>query len=244
MGGIIGGVIGGVGSMMAGQAQAQASVQAANIQAQAAEQASQNALTGYRYLTSGPGQQPMNNIVQAGQTAMGNQGGIQDSLMQLTGQEPVQAGTANAFNKYLGSTGYNFQLNQGTQAIGDSAAAKGLLDSGATAKALTSYGQNMGASAFQNYLSTLSGLNSTLGQTSLNGQNALGQIASAGTAGGGASANALIQGAANQGNAIVGGGNAAANGIAGAAGAFGNALSNFAPGNSPGGNGFGNLFSM
>lgn len=59
------------------------------------------------------------------------------------------------FQNYLNSTGYKFTTGQGTQAIENSQAAHGLLNSGATAKALTSYGENMGQTFYQNYLNNL-----------------------------------------------------------------------------------------
>jgi hypothetical protein len=135
-------------------------------------------------------------------------------------------GAQNAFQQYLDSTGYQFQFDQGQRGITGSAAARGLLNSGATAKALTDYGQNMGKKYFADYLGQLGNMNNTLGGTASAGQNALGQIATAGTAGGGNAANAITQGAANQGAAVMSGGNATANGISGAAGAIGNAFSN------------------
>lgn len=114
------------------------------------------------------------------------------------------ANPASGFQNYLNSTGYQFQLGQGTGALMANAGSVGLLDSGANAKALTQYGQNLSATTFNNYLSQLSGMNSIYGGTAQAGQNALGQIATAGTASGGAAANAIIQGATAQGNAIAG----------------------------------------
>lgn len=60
-----------------------------------------------------------------------------------------------AFKNYLNSTGYKFQLQQGTQAISGSAASRGLLNSGGTAKALLSYGQGLAGNYFQSYLQDL-----------------------------------------------------------------------------------------
>lgn len=143
---------------------------------------------------------------------------------------PVYAGQAgpqaNAFNSYLDSTGYGFMMDQGQRAITGSAAAKGLLNSGSTAKALTKFGQNTGKSYFADYMNQLSNMNNTLGGTASAGQNALGQIATVGTSGGGNAASAITAGAANQGAAIQSGGNAMGNAIGGAAGAFGNAIAN------------------
>jgi hypothetical protein len=87
-----------------------------------------------------------------GQTAQSG-----DYISQLLGLSNGTGG-ADAFNKYLGSTGYNFALNQGTNAITSNAASRGLLDSGATGKALEGYGQNLGSQYFNNYLTQLLGL--------------------------------------------------------------------------------------
>lgn len=122
----------------------------------------------------------------------------------------ASSNTADAntgFNNYLNSTAYKFQLGQGINAINSSQAAKGLLDSGATAKALEQYGQNLAGTTFNNYLDQLRGL-------SAGGQTGLGQVASAGTAGG-----------ANAGRMTAAAGSAEASGINGALGSFGNALS-------------------
>jgi hypothetical protein len=119
----------------------------------------------------------------------------------------------DAFDQYKGSTGYQFQLGQGMNALNSNAAAKGLLDSGGTAKALTQYGQNLASTTFNNYLTQLSGLNSAQGGTAQMGQNALGQIGTVGTASGSGAA-----------NAIIAGGNATAGGISGIANTIGNSL--------------------
>ena len=132
----------------------------------------------------------------------------------------------NAFKSYLDSTGYQFQFDQGQRAITGSAAARGLLNSGATAKALTKYGQNIGKQYFSDYLGQLGNMNNILGGTATAGQNALGQIATVGTAGGGNAASAITQGASNQGASIMAGGNAMGNAIGTAAGAIGNAFGN------------------
>lgn len=91
------------------------------------------------------------------------------------GGDPTRAKAA--FDNYLGSTGYNFQLGQGQNAIASSNAAKGLLNSGATAKALTRYGQDLAATTFNNYLTQLGGL-------STRGLQGAGMIGQAGTVGG------------------------------------------------------------
>lgn len=76
------------------------------------------------------------------------------SLLGLHGNPAAD----DAFNKYKDSSGYKFILDQGTRAIDNSAASKGMLHSGATMKALSDYGQNTSSSFLGDYLSQLLGL--------------------------------------------------------------------------------------
>lgn len=164
MGNIVGGLIGGIGSVLGGQS------------------AKSNDLTGYNYLTGKNGTQGYVNSGNAANTA-------QADLLGLNGA----AGSARsgpAFQNYLNSTGYNFQQDQGTRAITGSAAARGLLGSGATAKALTSYGQGLAGQSFGNYLGQL-------GSQSGQGLTAAGQIGSAGTQGGTKAGDAMQTGTTN-----------------------------------------------
>lgn len=202
MGDLVGGILGGVGS-----------IAGAIIQNNAANTAAQTALTGYNYLTSGPGGAAENNYVAAGQAGIGGEAKAQDAQAQLLGLEPVTSGTTNGFNNYLNSTGYQFALQQGAQALNANAASKGLLNSGGTAKALTAYGQGLGGQYFNNYLSQLGNFNTQASNTATAGQNSLSTIGNAGT---GAGSNAAGYQAA--------GGNAIATGINGALGSFSNAL--------------------
>ena len=167
MGGLIGGVFNSIGSSNAN-----------NQLASSGQAASNAALTGYRYAT-GAGNQYIQPY-QANGVAANN------SIAQLLGQAPITSQTQNGFNNYLNSTGYNFQLQQGTNALASQGSASGLLQSGGAAKALTQYGQNLASTNFNNYLSQLSGLSGA-------GQNATGSVVNAGTYGGGAAANALTQ---------------------------------------------------
>ena len=191
MGSIIGGVLGGVGS-----------IAGAVIQSNAADKAAKQALTGYNYLTKGAGAPLITGAVQNATKA-------QDAYAQLIGLKPMGEGTNDAFSNYLNSTGYQFQMGQGQNAIASSAAAKGLLNSGATAKALTRFGQDLGTTSFGNYLNLLGGVNTM-------GQNAATTVANAGTGAGSAAA-----------PYVAAGGNAIANGVTGALGSFGGAASNF-----------------
>lgn len=157
MGDIIGGLIGGVGSLIGGNS------------------AAKQALTGYNYLTKGAGSAATTGFVNNGAAANG-------ASAQLLGLQPIQPGTSGAYSNYLGSTGYKSQLQAGSNAITGNAAARGLLNSGGTAKALDTFGQNLGAQSFNNYLGQL---NTQAGM----GQTSLGQVAQAGTTGGGNAAN-------------------------------------------------------
>jgi hypothetical protein len=161
VGNLIGGVIGGVGSLLGGN------------------KAKSDALTGYNYLTGANGTSSIVNSGTSANTAEAN-------LLGLNGPAG-SAAAAPAFNNYLNSTGYNFQLGQGQKAITGSAAAKGLLNSGDTAKALTTFGQNSASTAFDNYLNTLGGVTNQ-------GLTASGQIGTAGTQGGQVAANAQQSG--------------------------------------------------
>lgn len=153
MGNIVGGLVGGIGSLFSSKS------------------AKSQDLTGYNYLTGKNGVQPIvNNGVSANNTA--------SALLNGTSTPQQQ----NAFNTYLNSTGYQFQQKQGQNAITGSAAARGMLNSGGTAKALQNFGQGEGANYFGNYISQLGGLTS-------NGLTASGQIGSAGTQGGTAAGN-------------------------------------------------------
>jgi hypothetical protein len=157
VGNLIGGIIGGVGSLLGGN------------------KAKSDALTGYNYLTGANGTGSIVNSGTSANTAEAN-------LLGLNGPAG-SAASAPAFQNYLNSTGYNFQLGQGTKAITGSAAARGLLNSGDTAKALTGYGQNLASTGYGNYLSTL-------GNVTGQGIQAAGQIGQAGTQGGQTAANA------------------------------------------------------
>lgn len=142
----------------------------AGIQGNYDQQAANQALTGFNYLSGNPAEQGYIN----------NGGAANSQIAALLGVGSPGAvnGAQNAFKNYLGSTGYNFNLQQGQNAINGNMAAKGLLNSGATGKALTSYGQGLASNYFNNYIGQLSGLAGA-------GQTALGQVGAAGTQGGG-----------------------------------------------------------
>lgn len=60
-----------------------------------------------------------------------------------------------AFDKFLGSSGYQFALNEANRNVLGTAAGRGLLNSGATARALSQVGQQTGLSYFNDYLTKL-----------------------------------------------------------------------------------------
>lgn len=92
----------------------------------------------------------------SGNVGIGNN--AMGSMAALLGQGGDAGAAQGAFNNYLGSTGYNFMLDQGSKAITGNKAASGMLKSGSTLKALTGYGQNLGSQYFNNYLTQLQGL--------------------------------------------------------------------------------------
>lgn len=83
--------------------------------------------------------------------------GATNQLAGMLGLNGAQ-GQSDAFKNWQNSTGYQFGLNQGLQSINGNAAATGLLNSGATAKALQTYGQNYANTQYGNYTNQLQGL--------------------------------------------------------------------------------------
>jgi hypothetical protein len=239
---LIGAGVSGGASLASGIIGSSAASSAANKEVTAAQQAEQTLQT-------------------AGQTANSTLQGVEQS--QLAGYSPyVQAGTAGLTNltaalapggslsqqfSFNPSTvsqdpAYQFQLQQGLQAVQRAAAAGGTLNSGGTLKALTQYGQGVAASyENQDYTQALNTYNTNrstnLGniQTQLNagtyGQNGTssalqnyGNLFSSNTLGvGSAIANQQTNIGNEQAAGIIGGANAwsgALGGIAGAANAY------------------------
>ena len=109
-----------------------------------------------------------------------------------------------AFDNYRNSTGYQFRLNEGNKAIGSNFAARGLSNSGAAARSLSNYNQNMASGEFNNYLAQLSGIqNMGLGAGSAQagvGQNFVNTVSANNDSAGTAAANAALL----RGNATAG----------------------------------------
>lgn len=68
--------------------------------------------------------------------------------------DPKQQQTA-ALSKFQTSPGYTFRLQQGTNALDRSAAARGMTLSGAQQQAVSDYGQNTGSAEYANYIGQL-----------------------------------------------------------------------------------------
>lgn len=86
-----------------------------------------------------------------------------------SGLGPVMQGGANVFNNltnelgggfndYKDKAGFNFQLNRGQNDIIGKGAARGLLNSGSTAKALAKYETDLGSTMYNNWLDRLLGV--------------------------------------------------------------------------------------
>lgn len=169
----------------------------------------------------------LNPTIQQGQTA----GSALAGLENLPGSNPAASSTA--FNDYLGSTNYQFQLGQGENAIEYANAPA--FNSSATAKALNNYAQGQAGSALQGYEGLLTG-QQTLGE---NAAAALGGVG----VGGAQIINSSNQGAASQeGTAALAGGAANANALAGLAQIVNQQATQSSFGN--GGNALANLFNQ
>lgn len=89
------------------------------------------------------------------QMQTGVQGNTQ--MANMLGLNGAQ-GQNQAFQNWQNSTGYKFGLNQGIESINGNAATQGLMNSGATAKALETYGQNYANTQYGNYMNQLQNL--------------------------------------------------------------------------------------
>jgi len=62
-----------------------------------------------------------------------------------------------AFDQFRNSTGYQFRLGEGMDAVNSGYAGAGTLKSGAAMKAINEYGQNFASNEFGNYFNMLGG---------------------------------------------------------------------------------------
>jgi hypothetical protein len=147
---------------------------------------------------------------QRGNTA----GSYIQSLLGLDGSPEAKAKADAAFQQYLGSTGYQFALDQGTRAATSGAAARGSLQSGATMRALAQYGQGLAAQRFQGFLGNVqtqqdTGLRAASALAGV-GQGYASSVSANNNAALDASGNATLTGAANTTSAVTGLANIAA----------------------------------
>ena len=153
---LAGGALAAGGSVLGASKQAKAAKDAAAIQAESAEEAinlqrqmyaQQRAdlepwrMIGYNTL---PGLQALAYAPQDTYTAPA---GLDPSAYQFQAPGAFRAPTPDEAAQ---DPGYQFRLSQGTQAITGNAAARGLLQSGATAQALTRYGQDLASQEYGN----------------------------------------------------------------------------------------------
>lgn len=115
---------------------------------------------------------------------------------------PVGATEYGGFTK---TPGYDFRLNEGTNAIEAGAAARGGLYSGSAMRALQQYGQDYASSEYNNYLNRLAG-RADSGMSAAQMSGAASQNAAAGVSNAlGGIGNAQAAGYVGVGNAITGG---------------------------------------
>jgi hypothetical protein len=67
------------------------------------------------------------------------------------------SGYQSAFDNYRNSTGYNFRMNEGMDALNSKFAARGVLNSGAAAKSALSFAQGLASDEYGRYVGALSG---------------------------------------------------------------------------------------
>ena len=195
----VGATIAAVGSSVAqGVVGSQAAGKAAKIGQQASAEAQR--LAAETYATNKANLSP---FIQGGTGATG-------ALSAMLGIGGDQKAQEEAFNRYLGSTNYQFQLGQGLEAVKTAGAPA--FSSSATAKALGNYAQGQAGSALAGYQSMLGGLANQ-------GMTAASNLGGIGT-------NYAQQGASN----IMQGANARAGGVLDSANAFNTALGGISQG--------------
>lgn len=138
---IVGGILGSRASGNAANAQVQAANHAADVQQQLGNRALQ-----FQQDVWNQQQQNEAPFIQQGQSAV-------NALGQLLQQQPLenwnQTWQAPTIEQARQSPGYQFQMQEGLKALQRSAAAKGNLMTGGTAKAIEQYGQGLADSNYQ-----------------------------------------------------------------------------------------------
>lgn len=212
----LGGTIAGVGSLASGILGSNAASSAAGQQAGAANNATQAQLAMYN--TTVGNEQPYMN---EGTNALGTLNGELSGLTNPTGiLQPINA---NNWQQYM-SPAYNFQLQQGQQALQNSQAAGDGVLSGSALKGLVNYNQNMAQTGFTNAANLYMGQqNQQFNQYQTQQGNIYNRLAGLVQLGQNAASNTGMVGAGMAGgiaNTITGAGNAAAAGTIGSANAI------------------------
>lgn len=78
--------------------------------------------------------------------------GMAQQPFAATQAQPQQPQAASAFDTFKNSLGYNFQLQQGLDAVNSGYAGAGTLQSGAAMKGINDYAQNIAQGAYQSWL--------------------------------------------------------------------------------------------
>jgi hypothetical protein len=185
----------GVGIAVAGTVGAAATIGSSAIAANAATK--NNALESQIYNTNSANEAP---YIQSGDAA-------NTALQGFLGLGGDPAASQKALNDYLGSTGYQFTLNQGLDAAESNAASKGMLNSGSTLEALDNYGAGVAQQYGQQYEGDLQNVVST-GANAANalaeqGEDYASQVSSNNNSAARATANAALSGGSNV-NSLIG----------------------------------------
>jgi hypothetical protein len=215
------------GSLVSGLMGANAAQGAANTQAAAGRDASAAQLQATRETNAM--QQAMFDKTQANQQPYLQAGG--QGLKSL--QEGLQAGGAftQTFKPSDLTTdpSYQWRLNQGTQALNASAAARGLMGSGQNLKDITDYAQGSASQEYQNafnrFNTNQSNLYNRISSLAGMGQNTAVGMAQQGNQAAQSMGQNTMAGVANSNNYLTGAAAANAAGQVGMANAFGGALS-------------------
>jgi len=110
--------------------------------------------------------------------------------------QTAQQAQENAFGTFRNSTGYQFRLNEGQDALNSGYAGRGVLRSGAAAKGFADYNQNVASNEFGNYMGYLSnqqgvGLGGASALAGV-GQNYVNNVSANNNSAGSAAANAAL----------------------------------------------------
>ncbi|HEY1800092.1 MAG TPA: hypothetical protein VGG46_04080 [Terriglobales bacterium] len=222
-----------VSSLVGGILGANASNNAANAEEKGAQQA--QAISQQNQTNANQNQQNVLATTTAAEQPYQTLGSTSANSLNNLLQQGFQAPTLQQAES---TPGYQFQLQQGTQAIDQNAAANGTLLTGNTGTALQNYGQNLAQTAYQNTyndaLNTYMSNYNTLQGGVNSGLTSTGQVAQAGQAAANNISNTDLNAANQQGAQVNNAAAARASGYLNSAAAYGNMLGAAS-------NGFGNL---